>query len=509
MSSFTTKQEIAFTHRPCSRQRFDHMRTRSDASTATSSPTGVNTATTSVSTYSTSSTNASSHLKFKQQPYQSAMSVYYQYDENGALQATLTHGTPREGSIHPHVDYYLERGDTVGAYLAQRAMTSYGHIAEDAFHVVPQREESMYHWQPEFYETWQAGETDDSFEVQGGRYCGHPSIVGDNNPAWHASPPFRYPDPEDIRHLHTIYSLLPWIDTARRFRALEGPAVDIVENETNFVFAHDLPKKMLVLYFGRRKVSEFIRTLGPRRDEQFEKCRGRQILVIPRGVSSTAAFRVLASWMSRASQQYCMGSMRQFRVPQNTYAACTLAQTLTLFGLHKDARRVDEFIAREHFRRPIFAVELETLWNSLGGGNRYTYAMIKIVADRLRVYEVGASKKFPMLEEMLQLLERYPQLKARVRDPNLNEMCRPIFSGEWCRSMGIPSREGRANESPGRTLNETVTVQEDGGGAPQQMMEPGPSEKPKIRTRMAAVLRIVPANESRPREDANCNQMAE
>jgi hypothetical protein len=349
---------------------------------------------------------------------------------------------------------------------------------------------------------------DESFEAQRGAYSGHPSTIGENSPAPQIDQPFRYPDPEDVRHLHTLYSLLPWIDPGRRFRALEGPAVSIVENETNFVFAHDLPKKMLVLYFGRQKVSEYIRTLGPRRDEQFENCRGRQILVIPKGVSSVPAFRILAAWMSRASQQYCMGSMRQFLVPQNTYAACTLAQTLTLFGLHKDALRVDEYIAKEHFRRPIFAAELETLWNCLGGGNRYTYAMIKIVDDRLRVYEVGASKKFPMLEEILQLLEKYPQLKARVRDPDLDKKCRPIFSGDWCKSMGVPPREDHVKNFPKRTVNDIAAIQEDrGNDAPKQVVEPEPSEKPKTRTRLAAVLRILPANKSKLQADGSDDQM--
>jgi hypothetical protein len=135
--------------------------------------------------------------------------------------------------------------------------------------------------------------------------------------------------------------------------------------------------------------------------------------------------------------------------------------------------------------------------------------MIKIVADRLRVYEIGASKKFPMLEEMLQLLEGYPELKARVRDPDLNEQCRPIFSGEWCRSMRIPPREGHSDPYPERATNGVATGHESRDGRAPKQMEPKPSEKPKVRTRMAAVLRIVPASKKKPEDDGDQDQMAE
>lgn len=118
--------------------------------------------------------------------------------------------------------------------------------------------------------------------------------------------------------------------------------------------------------------------------------------------------------MKRATLPHYARDMEQFQVPHNTYAACTLAQTLEFLGLCKDAYRVDMTISQDHFVRPIYSVELKQLWNRLGPDNRYTRAAAKAVQGQMRAYEKGEKGFRWACEDITKFLEWYPEMKAAV-----------------------------------------------------------------------------------------------
>jgi hypothetical protein len=424
------------------------------------------------------------------------MSVFYHYDAMGNLQASSGHDAlslTENGSFQHDMPYQVHAGDVVGAYLAQRDMLYpvftltvsdlydqsiqsrdpwpqwYSHSFEARNHVPQMYNDSI---QPSdtslssFNPSAQGGkpscEADgeehdghmnnfttsqygylrhadsrvyESCDYQGEEYCENCGIIHHPHSRSCTYQYHPYPITDHIRHLHTLHSLLPHINPQRKLQALHGPVVHIVEQDTCKILAHSIPKSLLVLFLGREPISRLIRTLGlydVRRNDPLNKI---QELCIPRYVSSSAAIKVLLAWMKRACEPNTMDNMYQFKVPHNTFAACTLAQTLTLFGLHKDALRVDYTIIRGHFRRPIFANELESLWNCLGENNRYIYAIIKVIGHRLKESEDNQCSESQAWKEMQALLARYPLLDARVRDPELNEQFRPTFSTEWCRRL--------------------------------------------------------------------------
>jgi hypothetical protein len=372
--------------------------------------------------------------------------TYYHYDKDGHLQSASTdrpvaHGLPGQLDFK----YYEERGDIVGSYLARRGPTypastlsddpskasfedeEYGEPSLDAHSDTTQ---DIRHQSTELYESYHGSSPN-------WRYPDYASTIGYAGFAARSGCYLPYPNVEDIRHLHTLQSLLPFIQPERKLNALEDRTMimDIVEDKTGEVFAYEVPKKLLVLFLGRKVVNKFIRTIER---EDNEKWRGKPVvqeLRIPKGEGTTQAFHVLVSWMRRACEYRTMGRMRQFRVPNTTLTACALAQILTLFGLHKDAERVNWTITKENFTRPIFPVELEALWNRLGEHNRYVYAAIKVISQRLRVYEIGSTRQHPIWEELVALLEEYPPLKARVRDLELNEKYSPTYDTEWCKKL--------------------------------------------------------------------------
>jgi hypothetical protein len=269
------------------------------------------------------------------------MATYYHYSKDGALQSSSSSSNPLAnlGSACAAASHYLQCGDVVGAYLARRQMIHAATNNTGSYH------ESL----------------------QEAAYGQHP---GTQNAVQQAGP--QAANIEEIRHLHTLQSLLAHINPERRLNTSDSPTIDIVEAETGVVFARDVSKKMLVLFFGKAKVRQFLQTIDVRIDDRFRDHRRIQRLCIPARVASVAAFKIILSWMLRACDFKHISHVRQFTVPQNTFSACTLAQTLELFGLHKDALRCDMTIANEHFVRPISAAELETLWNCLGPHNRYT-----------------------------------------------------------------------------------------------------------------------------------------
>ncbi|KAF2826483.1 hypothetical protein CC86DRAFT_417666 [Ophiobolus disseminans] len=438
------------------------------------------------------------------------MTVYYHYDDNGYLQSTSMDEPLVQGSHgHPDVSYYIERGNKFGAFFAQRNMAYPAHATSRAYSHATTNENPKWEQPSNAYSGLpdasirhqSAEEEDDSYYSysQGGRFSVCENTIGYLGFGAHSGQPTPYPNPEDIRHFHTLHSILPYLQPERKLNSLDGQLMDIVEQDTGTILAYLVSKKLLVLFLGRKMVTKYIRTLEREENEGSEgskKCRGKpvvQVLSIPRDVGSRAAFSVLVSWMIRACQYQTMGQMRQFRVPQNTLVACTLAQVLNFFGLHKDALRVDHAISNEHFERPIFPVELEALWNCLGEENRYVYAAIKMVGQRLQVYEIGSTQQHPMWEEMVQLLKEYPPLNDRVRDLELNESHRPSFGTDWCNHLGggsqpkTPTNGCKSNGTGdhargGKAGSNGVQEQE------MTLIQPDVPAKP---TRKARVLRIV------------------
>jgi hypothetical protein len=272
--------------------------------------------------------------------------------------------------------------------------------------------------------------------------------------------------------------------------------VDIIEQDTGFALAYQVPKKMLVLFLGRKVVNKFIRTIHREDDENWKGAPTSQEMNLPKGVASQASMKILVAWMFRACQYQTMGTMKQIRIPRNTFAACSLARTMELFELHKDALRVDHYIAATHFARPIFAGELETLWNCLGKGSRYVYAAIYVVGRRLRAFDAGSTGQdsLGIDADMLAMLKEHPDLEARVRDPKLNEQHRPYFSTQWIKRLNDKKHDNRD-----RKFDETYNHPSEPSSRDSWNEEPAEGFKGEPQplglettARKFAVLRIVP-----------------
>ncbi|KAH6642599.1 hypothetical protein C7974DRAFT_105180 [Boeremia exigua] len=237
----------------------------------------------------------------------------------------------------------------------------------------------------------------------------------------------RYPDLEGIRHLHTLHSLLPHIQPVRKLNALSSLELDIIEVQTDNIFCRAVPKKMLVLFLGRDVVRKFLHTVQRENNEAWLGIPTQQIFRVPQNIASSAAITILVSWMLRACKFATMHAMEPIRIPNNLLAACSLARTMEAFGLHKDASRVDISISQQFLRRPLYAVEIETLWRCLGETSKYVYGCVKAFSTQ--------SRNPKMSEEFRILAERCPRLHARIRDPALNEEYRPQFGRKWFQKL--------------------------------------------------------------------------
>jgi hypothetical protein len=378
------------------------------------------------------------HLNLKED-----MTTYYCYGEDGTVTSSLldpnapvfTRGLQGTTSFEQH-------GDIVGAYLARRDITypaptgqeTHGY-EDNPYQSWCQPLDSSAISEPIEQSRWSSDEHESSGYPNSSR-AESVSTLGYAGWASHSGIAHPYPNPDDIRHMHTLHSLLKYLQPERRLSALAGPTVDVIEQDTGVVFASQVPKKLLVLFLGRRVVNRYIRTIQRQDDKTWSGPPICQEMRLPRGKSSKSAIRVLIAWMARACQYHTMGTMNQIRVPKRTFVACSLAQTMELFGLHKDALRVDHFIAHTHFVRPIFAGELEALWKCLGEESRYVFAAIRVVGKRLQEHEEG-SKTIPGIDDdMYAMLKKHPRLEARVRDLELNERYRPSFGTDWTRRLG-------------------------------------------------------------------------
>lgn len=216
------------------------------------------------------STNPAIHLENRDQHilrvHQRAtlgMTTFYSYQKDGTITTSdldpaaqiFTYGPPDPGNL------YEQNGDLIGAYLARRDM---------AYHSLPvpstpQVQTPLYppyaptckqpsnghagsesggqdYWPGDRYESSSYSASFVSRDSNTLGFSGWASQSGLTRP---------YPDPEDIRHLHTLHSILPYIQPERKVNALGGPFMDIVEQDTGVKFACQVPKKLLVLFLGR------------------------------------------------------------------------------------------------------------------------------------------------------------------------------------------------------------------------------------------------------------------
>jgi hypothetical protein len=453
------------------------------------------------------------YIPQKRQTATPGMTTFYHYDKDG--RAAPSHLDPAAQVFTrglPESYPYAQEGDAVGAYLAHRQIkypapaSSHAHQFQGPTYqpyaqpfignTNPTLADQGY-WSNDDYDS--SGYTDSSQSCPSAYNC----TVGYAGWTSRAGVIYPYPDPESIRHLHTLQSLLPNIQPERKINSLQGPVVDIVEQDSGVIFAYQVPKKLLVLFLGRRTVNKFIRTVHREDDVNWKGAPTCQELNLPRVHCSKASIRILVSWMLRACNYETMGAMKQIRIPKNTFIACSLAETMQLLDLHKDALRVDKCIALTHFIRPIFAVELEALWNCLGEKSRYVYAAIRTVGRRLHAHENGYEGQVPGIDdEMYAMLEDYPRLEARVRDLELNQEYLPQFGTEWfqpkrqqSRTRGHKEMRSRASEEGYR--NEATSNFRDYW--PAQRLDPTPQPQPQPvdtekTVRKFAVLRIVNEN---------------
>lgn len=296
----------------------------------------------------------------------------------------------------------------------------------------------------------------------------------------------QYPDPERIRHIHTLHSLLPYLDPPRRLNALSGPTLDITEHSSEHILCRAVPKKLLVLFLGRTIVSKYIHTMSRITNPSGHGTGAptQQSLRLPLKTASSAALRILVAWMTRACTYATMSSMKPIQIPTNLFAACSLAQTMELLGLRRDAYRVDVAITQQFAKRPIHLVEVETLWRCLGECNRYVYAAIRAVRVRVRGDGVG--------KELLGLRERYPGLYARICEAGVNEQFKPELGRAW--SDRLPGAfekkgaEGRACAEDGYETSSASLGDEELAVQPCASTEDGSVQEERSRAHSGAML---------------------
>ena len=300
---------------------------------------------------------------------------------------------------------------------------------------------------------------------------GYPSIATRDSYI-STQPRYLYPDTESIRHEYSLYDLLPHIQPERKLNALGGPVLDIHSgSHTGPALCEAVPKKLLVLFLGRSVVSRYLRTISRVDNINWTGPPTRQSLILPANVSSLSALKILVAWMTRACTYATMSTMRPLAVPKHLFSACSLAQTLELFGLRRDADRMDHKISGRlrSSRRRLFAVEVETLWCCLGERNKYVYAAVKAFGEQMRAAsalppasaatgesgssndaeESGSSNRTEesacgapeglqipppadtTASDLLVLKERYPRLYDRIRSEEVNEHFAPQFGRKW------------------------------------------------------------------------------
>lgn len=196
--------------------------------------------TTDASTHLTSPTIVTSQLTpQKQQQEPSAMTTYYQYDQYGNfLSASLDDPLAQTVRNGPDCLGYAQAGDVVGAYLSQQEVVYPVPVLLDRPHIQswpaqrPKNRPEAHGGMCNAYTGYHAPGNSDLYHAHKDRYPDHAGSFGSAGFVSQSNRLYPYPNPETIRHLHIMHSLLLHLQPERKLKAVEGMAVNIVEEET-------------------------------------------------------------------------------------------------------------------------------------------------------------------------------------------------------------------------------------------------------------------------------------
>lgn len=144
--------------------------------------------------------------------------------------------------------------------------------------------------------------------------------------------------------------------------------------------------------------------------------------------------------------------------------------------MHRDAYRMDITITQQFSsRRPIFAVEIETMWICMGANDKYVYACIRALGQR---------KTDERVAEALQgLAEKHPLLYARLCDPMLNELYKPHFGREWFEKLKDQNVKSLRAERSRFGATDSVAP-----ATSHLILQPGDSQTPDVQLQSAKSL---------------------
>lgn len=238
-----------------------------------------------------------------------------------------------------------------------------------------------------------------------------------------------YPNLDHIRHTHSLFRFIAQVSDDRRSGSLGGMKVDIVEEITGEILCHAVPKRMLVLFFGRQVVSQHLFTTGRDIDDRVNP-RGfplAQKFLVSAQSTSGDAWRILVAWMKRAcGDVHRRGQkLRELGVPRSLFAAVTLARTLRYMGLNIDAHRIDVAINEKHLYRPLDLDTVKAIWNGISKKSKYTWRLINVLKDRYELPMDEALELLPDYDEMTKWFDENPELRARMWRPELNDEFKP------------------------------------------------------------------------------------
>lgn len=365
------------------------------------------------------------------------MSVYYQYNPDGSVTGYTIRPAPYSASLHSYATFTGVHSTLI--YPASSYRTWSGSHENSVSFATCDRPATSEGNPAERWDEDEGGvsERDGQSVWHSGHTVSEPDCM---SPAEKHCRSFRaYPDIETVRAGRDIHSLLSWIQPERLRNAPYGPVLDIVEHETGAVFARKVSKKMLILFCGRHAISKFLKTLERKDNENWKGPPTVQQLILPRGIATHIGIKIMLAWMCRACHWDRSIPFASVHVPRNLFAAIGLARTFDVFSLHPDARRVDEFIAANHMKRPVYVDELKSIWKCLPRDCQYTYQIIGALSNRLARYENGDVNALPGGEEILAYIEEDTDLKARVRDTKVNAQFKPVFGTEWCKRLAEKS----------------------------------------------------------------------
>jgi hypothetical protein len=232
----------------------------------------------------------------------------------------------------------------------------------------------------------------------------------------HTSPGQMVDDFRRGKSLYQIYQMTnPYqlTDAIRRKR----PLVDFVEEGSERVLLRDVPKKMLEIFLGPQVLSEFICALEV--DASGEPI--REEIRVPQFSTSHIALKIMVAWMLRACRQ--RKGLREMAVPENLFAAITLARTLRLFGRDVDAWAADYIIMGWHYRRSLSVAQLKPVWNFLPKDSRHISQVLEVLKFQLYAYSITENPAaFPQFEALRYYVLTNPDLRRRVYGDNNGTM---------------------------------------------------------------------------------------